>query len=36
MFDKAIIDDYIANIKSDDTLVDAYWIKLFKKIKIHE
>lgn len=36
MFDKAIIDDYIANIKSDDTLVDAYWIKLFKKIKTHD
>lgn len=35
MFDEAIIDDYVASVKSNDTLVDAYWIKLFKKIKIH-
>ena len=35
MFDEAIIDNYIASVKNDDTLADAYWIKLFKKIKIH-
>lgn len=35
MFDEAIIDDYIASIKNDNTLADEYWIKLFKKIKIH-